>query len=377
MEEKSQNRRCARLRGALQRVFLSLPVAYYRAYEGTKILAVEADLEKYYDIYEISRTEMLEVEGLKDAGSSSLGAETLKSFRLCLQRLHLARKLFLCSLLALSADGGKTDFAKWSTATKVIDSLSQETSRAAQDVDEILGAEQGKRKIVKTAVSHDLITPEFSMPPTPQMPLTPGRERIRSQMRKLSSLSQGLRGLQARMHLLREDADKLAGNSSHVSATMASRYDSLGAELKDLLEEWQEGQANFKSSIDASSNRLSLPVLPRTTPGSPTMSLGGSTAVEESPPDALRALNGYDSCHRSSSSTATSSAGEEVFEAIALPRQKSTLSREERIAKMKEDRVRQAMTKGKAEASTHMLKELETVIKLRPRGRTTGRITTL
>ncbi|KAL8763100.1 MAG: hypothetical protein Q9184_000993 [Pyrenodesmia sp. 2 TL-2023] len=298
-----------------------------------KVLAVEADLEKYYDIYEISQTEMLEVEGLKDEGLSSLSEETLKSFRLCFQRLHLARKLFLCSLLALSADGGKTDFAKWSTATKVTSSLSLESSRAAQDVYEILGAEQ-----------------EFSMPPTPQMPLTPGRERIRSQMRKLSSLSQGLRGIQARMHLLREDVDKLAGNSSHVSTTMASCYDSLGTELKDLLEEWQEGQANFKSSIDKSSNRLSLPVLARKTPGSPTMSLGGSTAVEESPPDALRALNGYGSCHRSSSSTATSSAGEEVFEAVALPRQKSTLSRQERIAKMKEERVRQAMTKGKAEA---------------------------
>lgn len=218
---------------------------------------------------------------------------------------------------------------------------------------------------------------DFPIPATPQMPLTPGRERIRSQMRKLTSLSQGLRGLQARMHLLREDADKLAGNSSHVSSTMASRYDSLGSELKDLLEEWQEGQAIFRSSVDTSSNRLSLPVLPKTTPSSPTISLGGSTAVEGSPPDALRALNGYGSCHRSSSSTATSSAGEEVFEAIAVPRQKSTLSRDERIAKMREERVRQAVTKSKAEASTHMLKELETVIRLRPRGRTTGRITTL
>lgn len=195
-------------------------------------------------------------------------------------------------------------------------------------------------------------------------------------MQKLTSLSQGLRGIQASVHLLREDADKLAGNSSQGSTTMASCYTSIGTELKDLLEEWQEGQAIFKSSIDTSNNRLSLPVVPRTTPSSPTMSLGGATAVEGSPPDAHRALNGYGSCYQSSSSTATSSAGEEVFEAIALPQQKSILSREERIAKMKEDRVRQAVAKSKAEATTHMLKELETVIKLRPRGRTTGRIPT-
>lgn len=215
------------------------------------------------------------------------------------------------------------------------------------------------------------------MPATPQLPLTPGRERIRSQLRKLISLSQGLRGLQARMHLLREETDKLAGSLSQASVAMTTHYDLIGTELKDLLEEWQEGQAVFKPSIDKSNNRLSLPAMPRTTPSSPTMSLGGSTAVEGSPPDALRASNGYRSCHQSSSSTATSSAGEEVFEAIALPRPKSSLSRDERIAQMKEDRVRQAVAKSKAEASTRMLKELETVIKLRPRGRTTGRITSL
>ncbi|KAL8943131.1 MAG: hypothetical protein Q9216_001261 [Gyalolechia sp. 2 TL-2023] len=155
---------------------------------------------------------------------------------------------------------------------------------------------------------------------------------------------------------------------------MVKRYESIGTDLKGLLEEWQEGQVAFSSSMDNSKNRLSLPVLPKTAPSSPTMSLGGSTVVEGSPPDALRALNGYRSCHRPSSSTATSSGGEEVFEAIAVPRQRSTLNREERIAKMKEDRVRQAMAKSKTEASSHMLRELETVIKLRPRGRTTGRM---
>ncbi|KAL9601119.1 MAG: hypothetical protein Q9219_002718 [cf. Caloplaca sp. 3 TL-2023] len=208
---------------------------------------------------------------------------------------------------------------------------------------------------------------DLPAPATPKLSLTPGRERIRSQVRKLTSLSLGVRSLQARMHLLREDTDKLTGDSSHLSATMASRYDSIGTGLKELLAEWQEGLTVFKSGIEYSKDRLSLPALPKTTPSSPTMSLGGSTAAEDSPPDFLRAANGYRSCHRSSSSTATSSAGEEVFEAIALPRQRSRLNREERIAKMKEDRARLGVATSKAETSSHMLKELETVIKLRPR----------
>ncbi|KAL8765903.1 MAG: hypothetical protein Q9209_007146 [Squamulea sp. 1 TL-2023] len=210
------------------------------------------------------------------------------------------------------------------------------------------------------------------------MPLSPGRERMRSKMRKLNSLSQGIRGLQARLHLLREDADKLASDSTHQSTTTTARYDFIGHELNSLLEEWQEGRVMFASSLEDPNNRLYLPVMAKTAPSSPTMSLGGSTVVEGSPPDALRALNGNGgTCHISTSSTANSSAGEEVFEAIALPRQKSSLSRDERLAKMREDRIRQAVVKSKNEASSHMLKELETVIKLRPRGRTTGRLSSV
>lgn len=137
----------------------SLPAVYYRAFEETRTLAVEADLEKYYDIYEISRTEMLEVEGVKDVGSSESSDSsevTLRSFKVGSQKLHVSRKLFLCSLLALSADGSKVDFAKWSTATRIMDSLSVETSKATQEVDDILGAEEGKRTTLKIPVMDDL-----------------------------------------------------------------------------------------------------------------------------------------------------------------------------------------------------------------------------
>ncbi|KAL8844870.1 MAG: hypothetical protein Q9176_000542 [Flavoplaca citrina] len=293
------------------------------------------DLEKYLDIYDISRSDVAEFEMYKETDHFETSEDLLKVF----------------NLLAISADGGKLDFARWSAATRIMDVLSVETREATQVVDETLGVE----KDIPVAI-------------TPQLPLTPGRERMRSQMRKLNSLWQGIRGLQARLHLLREDADKLGSIWMHQSSSPTTRYDSIGTELRSLLDEWREGRTVFAANREDSDNRLSLPVMPKTAPSSPTMSLGGSTVVEGSPPDALGALNGYGGpCHRATSSTATSSAGEEVFEAIALPRPKSILSRDERLAKMKEDRIRQAVVKSKHEASTHMLKELETVIKLRPR----------
>ena len=202
---------------------------------------------------------------------------------------------------------------------------------------------------------------------------------MRSQMRQFGNLSRGIRGLQAKMRLLRDESnialdhsDKVLGSGTNVLA----QYDSIGADLKGLMQEWEEGRAALALSLDKKEHLRSLSSVSNMIPASPTSSLGGTTAVGGgSPPEALQALNGI-SKSRSRSST-TSSSGEEVFEAVALPRQRSTLTREERIAKMQEERMRQAIVKDKANANTHMLKELETVIKLRPRGRTTGRLTSI
>ena len=209
------------------------------------------------------------------------------------------------------------------------------------------------------------------------MPVTPGKERMRVQMRKLGSLSQGIRGLQAKMHILREESDRALDESIDMSehgVNLMVQYDSIGADLKNLMQEWEDGKAALATNIDRNERRLSLSSFGMSASRSPTPSLGGITAVEGSPTEALKVLNGDDL--RASSAEPTSS-DEEVFEAIALPRQRSTLTREERIAKMKEDRVRQAIVREKADENTHMLKELETVIKLRPRGRTTGRMTSI
>ena len=203
---------------------------------------------------------------------------------------------------------------------------------------------------------------------------------MKSQLRKLASLSHGIRGLQAKMHLLRDDSERAldqSNDSSAIGFNVLEQYDSIGSDLRNLMQEWQDGRSALVTSLNKNEHRRSQSQSGLLAPPSPTLSLGGLTAVEGGSPDALKALNGYPRSPRSRSSTATSSSGEEVFEAVGLPRPRSLLTREERLAKMKEDRVRQALAKGKAEANNHMLKELETVIRLRPRGRTTGRMTSI
>ena len=215
------------------------------------------------------------------------------------------------------------------------------------------------------------------MPPSPKVPLTPGKERMRSQIKKLGSLSQGIRGLQVKMHILREESNKtleLSDDSSELRMNLLVQYDSIGTDLKALGEEWENGRAALAVNIERNERRISLSSAGFLSPRSPSTSLGGITAIESSPIDALRLFSADD---RSRSSAEPSSSDDEIFEAIALPRPRNTLTRDERIAKMKEDRIRQAVVREKAEANTHMLKELETVIKLRPRGRTTGRMTSV
>lgn len=158
-----------------------------------------------------------------------------------------------------------------------------------------------------------------------------------------------------------------------------TQYESIGADIRGLLQEWEVGKSALLSSLEqqqqqqsatstlsadrfsrsSSSNDMKLPL-------SPTSSLGGVTAVDGSPSAALMALNG-ETLHIAAENMADGEA-EEIFEAIVMPssRKRQSLTREERIARVKEDRARQAAARERADASTNMLRELETVIKHRP-----------
>lgn len=177
--------------------------------------------------------------------------------------------------------------------------------------------------------------------------------------------------------MLREESDKNLDETEDVSelgTNLMVQYESIGMDLKSLMQEWEDGKAALASNIDRNERRISS----MSGMLSPTSSLGGLTAVEEGGAmDALKALNGEPRSRLSMDFS--SSDTEEVFEAVAIPRQRSTLTRDERIVKMKEDRQKRESFKSKAEANTKMLRELESVINMRPRGRTGpgGRITSI
>ncbi|KAH0558775.1 hypothetical protein GP486_004588 [Trichoglossum hirsutum] len=358
LEERSQSRRCLRLRQTLCSCLGTAISSHSHSYALLRHLAEEVDLAKYHDIYDINAADLEDADrGYSDSEFDDPG--TLKALKVLLYRLHTTRRAFLCCLLALDADGGKPDFARWRTAADEIEGNGAAMKKSAEMLGKFLIEDQ-----------------QFTIPQTPKSPLNPGKERWRTQVRKLNSLSQGIRGLQAKMHVLREECDRSLDESADVTelgANLIAQYESIGEDLKMLTQEWEIGKAALALNIDKNERRIS-----QSSSGwrLSTSSIGGATAVEGGPQDALRSLNGDDNS-RSSLEMSTSD-NEEVFEAVASPRQRNKLTREERIAKMQEERLRVASAREKSDANTNMLRELESVISLKQlRGRPPRRITSI
>jgi hypothetical protein len=351
IEEKGQARRCQRLRKNLRAAYADIVPILAEQCRNLKQLIQEDDLEKYLDVYEISNPDMQEA-ALGYSESEFDDAETLKVLRILQYRLSILRRVYLCSLLAMEADGGKPDFARWSTVVDSMLNTARPVGEWSEKFNRVLAEEE-----------------QFVLPSPAKVAPTPARDKIRNSVRKLSGLSSGIRGLQAKMQVLREETNKSLEDTEDVTDlghSLLAQYDSIGADLKSLVQAWEAGKNALALNIDRHERRIS-----QASSGlrSPVPSLGGLTAVDEgSPSDALRALNGdLLSPHQSApSSDQGSTSDDEVFEAIALPKTRATMSREERMQKIQDDRARQASLREQRDASTNMLRELESVINLRP-----------
>lgn len=352
IEDRSQSRRCVRLRKALRTSFGAIISKYEQVSSVVKGFSEQLDLERYYDIYDISDLDMSDaLQGYSESEFEDM--ESLRTLKIVASRFHVLRKMFLCALLSMEAQGDESDFLRWTSVVESLRMLNEATTESYELLKSILGEEDSF---------------PAPLPAGDKGPLSPGRERWRSQLRKLNSLTTGIRGLQAKMTLLREESDRALNEASDISEmgpNLMIQYESIGQDLKMLQQAWQDGKSALVSGIDRNEKRLS------SISGmlSPSLSLSGLTTVEESSggsvSDAFMALTGEvpDSLDLGSNS----GDNEEVFEAVATPfRPKSTLTREERIAKMREERERRAEMKDKGDASRGMLKELEMVINLRP-----------
>ncbi|EHA26363.1 Hypothetical protein ASPNIDRAFT_206156, partial [Aspergillus niger ATCC 1015] len=366
--QETQTRRCLRLRRTVSESFYLMLGQYIRAQHTLRPLTDATNLAKYYDIYDISEEELMEAEAAFDERATE-DQYSLRALRTLFGRLYIVRKSILCCLLALGADGGGSDIARWTTAVEQMRDLAHVTGENIHKMTNILNEDDRKYQSSTQSMLKLNIVSGDVIPPSPLPTASPNKDNLRAQYRNINSLSQGIRALHAKMHILKEasSSNLERPDAGEFEASLMPQYESIGADIRSLLQEWESGKSALMSSLEKPANsEFSRPSSFLKTPLSPTPSLGGSTAVEGSPADALRALTGENT---DPSIVHTLDDEEEIFEAVALParNKRMSLTREERIARVKEDRARQAAARERTDANTNMLKELEMVIKQRPR----------
>jgi Mysoin-binding motif of peroxisomes len=381
LESKGPDRQCHALRSGIANTIAS---TFRRYIEGHNTLLpfVDAnDMQRYHEIYDLSYQDFQEI--FQNSSSTfEDDPESLRGLKTSLMRLFIARQILLCDLLALPSDSPVPDFTRWPAISEELASLSSFVRQSATAIGRLIDEEdnghwgdQSRTSYRGKSQSDDNQASETHDPPTP------GREKVQAQLRRLDALSQSIRGLNARMLLMRDEANNMIDESRHsvdISPVLARQYDLIGSDLRNLMSEWERGRntmllglgAHDRSSVSRSSSGLR-------SPQSPAHSLGGTTAVNEgSPAEALRRLTGERSRPASNDGIGSD---EEVFEAISRPLKpkRMSMTREEKLARMQEDRRKRATLQESRDATTSMLRELETVIKHRPRGRTTSRITSV
>ncbi len=339
------------------------------------------DMQRYHDIYELSRQDYQEViQGSPSAFEDD--PESLRGLKTSLMRLFIVRQILLCDLLALPSKSSDSDTRWWSVVSDEMANLASVVNVSATSIGRLINEENsrqwgdrlGQRPEESAQVGENRAS-EIGAP------MTPGKERTQAQLRRLDALSQSIRSLNARMLLMRDEANGLIEDgeqSSDISSVLTKQYDLVGGDLRNLISEWERGSNTMLLgagthdllSLSRSSSGLR-------SPHSPVNSLGGKTAVNEgSPAEALKRLSGDGSQAPSNDGLGSD---EEIFQAVSLPYKPKRLSmtREEKLAKMQEDRRKRATLRESRDATTNMLRELETVIKHRPRARTASRITTV
>jgi hypothetical protein len=143
IEDRTQTRKCLRLRKALAASLTEVIAAYDRASAVVKGFSEQLDLEKYYDIYDISDLDISDaLQGT--AGTGAEDSHSLRSLKILAARFHTIRKIFLCALLALDANGDRNDLLRWTTTVEAIRTLNYGTRHSYDRLRNILSEEECK-----------------------------------------------------------------------------------------------------------------------------------------------------------------------------------------------------------------------------------------
>lgn len=93
-----------------------------------------------YDISDLDISDAL--QGFSEKDFEDPGS--LRTLKIAAARFHTIRKIFLCALLALEANGDESDYLRWSTVMEGLRLLNEVTKTSYDRLQAILGEEESK-----------------------------------------------------------------------------------------------------------------------------------------------------------------------------------------------------------------------------------------
>lgn len=345
LEKNGQNVKCVQLRNAVRTSLAEVIATYYQSAFAVWGFAEQTALLQLQSQYQFTVADVVERFRLFSDSDPQTG-EGIQSLKDAAYLFHDIRKVFLSGLLALNSSGKEADRRHFTTVSEAFRELNAATKQAYTRVKDILAENDYQMN---------------QLPKPPRSPLSPNHDRWQHQVRRLSSMTMNIRSVQAKLHLLQEESNKAlneANDITEMGPLFMAQYDSIGQDLRDLMEAWQSGKRAVQTGINRNEKRISSIGFSMT---SPTSTLSGQTIAEdesstdEQEPgveDALRRLTG----------DTPSKPEPEVFEAISVPRPRSMLTREERIVRMREERKSKEISRAKADTYRGMMRELEGVL---------------
>ncbi|KAI0017647.1 Mysoin-binding motif of peroxisomes-domain-containing protein [Xylariomycetidae sp. FL0641] len=354
LETNGQSVKCLQLRQALRTSLAEVIPAYYQIAFNVWGFAEQTELLMLQSQYQFTVSDVVERFQAYSKGDVQDG-DKLQALKDAAYLFHDIRKVFLSGLLALNSVGNDTDRLRFTTVSEAFKELNTVTNKAFIRVRDVLA--ENDYQIPKSPRS----------PRSPLVANSPSHDRWRHQVRRLGAMNMNIRSVQAKLHLLREESSKALNEADDISdlgPLFMAQYDSIGSDIRDLLEAWQTGKATLASGIDRNEKRLSSI---GSVMLSPTTTVCGQTISEdeneesEGPESAFKKLNGETEFANPSMPIEP-----EVFEAISVPRPRSMLSREERIVRVREERKTREMARAKADAHRGMMRELQGVLDRKP-----------
>ena len=108
------------------------------------LIGCENDYEKYLEVYDISKVDLADARVGFDHGESN-DLETLTTLRVLSFRFATLRRVLLCALMAIPAEGTSFDFNRWSTVAEAMQSVAVITGSASNKLNAVLaGDEKGQ-----------------------------------------------------------------------------------------------------------------------------------------------------------------------------------------------------------------------------------------